>query len=248
MPWVRIDENAMDHPKFVAISANAWRLWCEGMTYCQKHLTDGFIPAQGAKGMRYYSTAAVGQLRAVLVPGKGPLWHDADGGFTVHDYHDWNESRDRVISKRQEAKDRMDRLRARSVPRSVGRSREQTSEQRSERTLSTPHHSTSHRRSAPAEPSEERAPVTREEQAGKFCEWYADTHLRLFAIGYMGTNRDYTTALTLCEKFTDAQLRDAAIAWFGADDDFAIQGTRTIAKFASRVSGYLQEIKARGIA
>jgi hypothetical protein len=30
MPWVRIDENAMDHPKFIALSANAFRLWVEG--------------------------------------------------------------------------------------------------------------------------------------------------------------------------------------------------------------------------
>lgn len=85
-------------------------------------------------------------------------------------------------------------------------------------------------------------------RAGAFCEWYADTHERLFGIGYMGTNLDYQKALTLCEKFTDQQLRDGALVWFGMEDDFATQGTRTIPKFASRITGCLQVIKAKGIA
>jgi 5-methylcytosine-specific restriction endonuclease McrA len=106
MPWVRIDENAMDHPKFVAISANAWRLWCEGMTYCQKHLTDGPYPAPGRQGMRYYSPAAVTLLLASLVPGKGPLWHEAEGGYRVHDFHDWNETREKVLAEREWGKRR----------------------------------------------------------------------------------------------------------------------------------------------
>lgn len=86
------------------------------------------------------------------------------------------------------------------------------------------------------------------ERAGAFCTWYSETHERLFRVGYMGTNLDYTKAIQLCEKFTDAQLRDAALVWFGMDDDFATTGTRTIGKFASRVSGCLQTMKAKGLA
>lgn len=89
---------------------------------------------------------------------------------------------------------------------------------------------------------------THSERAGAFCEWYSDTHERLFQVGYMGTNLDYQKALTLCEKFTDQQLRDGALVWFGMEDDFATQGTRTIPKFASRITGCLQVIKAKGIA
>lgn len=85
-------------------------------------------------------------------------------------------------------------------------------------------------------------------RAGAFCQWYEDTHQRLFGIGYMGTQKDYQTALQLCEKFTDAELRDGALVWFGMDDDFAKNGTRSIPKFASRITGCLQAAKARGIA
>lgn len=93
--------------------------------------------------------------------------------------------------------------------------------------------------------SKDRTPSTR---AGDFCRWYEDTHHRLFTVGYMGTQKDYQTALQLVGKFTDRELQDAALVWFGQDDDFALNGTRTIPKFASRVTHCLQTIKAKGIA
>jgi uncharacterized protein YdaU (DUF1376 family) len=80
-------------------------------------------------------------------------------------------------------------------------------------------------------------------RAGDFCRWYEDTHERLFSVGYFGTNNDYMNALRLVEKFSDQDLQDAALVWFGQDDDFATKGTRTIAKFASRVTGCLQDAK-----
>lgn len=89
---------------------------------------------------------------------------------------------------------------------------------------------------------------TIQQRAGTFCQWYEDTHQRLFGIAYMGSQRDWQKALELCAKFTDQQLRDAATVWFGHDDDFAMNGTRTIPKFASRITGCLQQAKARGIA
>lgn len=77
-------------------------------------------------------------------------------------------------------------------------------------------------------------------RAGSFCEWYEDKHSEVFGIGYMGSQRDYQKALELCAKFTDAEMRDAALVWFGMEDDFAKNGTRSIPKFASRISHCLQ--------
>jgi hypothetical protein len=86
------------------------------------------------------------------------------------------------------------------------------------------------------------------QRAGAFGQWYEDAHQRIFGVGYMGTNGDYTKTLELVARFTDQELRDAALVWFGMDDDFASRGTRSIPKFASRVTGCLQEAKKRGIA
>ncbi len=111
MPWIRIDENAIDHPKFVALNANTWRLWCEGLCYCQKHLTNGFIPNVALKKMRYYTAKGHSMLRSVLIPGKGPLWHEVADGVQVNDYLDWNESREHVLRVRELGRQRVRRLR-----------------------------------------------------------------------------------------------------------------------------------------
>jgi hypothetical protein len=86
------------------------------------------------------------------------------------------------------------------------------------------------------------------QRAGKFCQWYEETHDRLIGVGYFGSNKDYLTAMQLARKFTDQQMQDAAIVWFGMDDDFAKSGTRTVPKFASRITACLQRMKERGIA
>src|SRR5688500_14121612 len=106
MPWVRIDENAIDHPKFLALSDGAWRLWCEGQAYCQKHLTNGVINAAALRRFRYYSSARVKNLTSVLVAGRGPCWHQlGNGDISVHDYLDWNDSAEEVLKSRSDSKD-----------------------------------------------------------------------------------------------------------------------------------------------
>lgn len=86
-------------------------------------------------------------------------------------------------------------------------------------------------------------------RAGDFCEWYAETHYRLFGIGYIGNpQKDYARALELVGVFSDDELRDAATFWFGQKDRFATDGTRTITKFASRVSDIVRQLRQMGVA
>lgn len=251
MPWVRIDENVPDHPKFIAISANAFRLWVEGVAYCQKHLTDGVIPRFALKKMRYYSAASMKDLTAVLAPGKGPLWHVIDtGDIRVHDYLDHNDSREVVLKKRGEARNRM------RGKRSHERSREHSTEHTSERSCEQLANAPAREQTANSLrgvvgssrelPGRERGlgeTITEsddrsaEQRAGEFCEWYADQHAVIFGHGYIPHPRnDYERAIALCRAFSDADLHDATIIWFGMTDEFATKGNRSIPKFASRVS------------
>jgi len=134
-PWVRIDENAMDHPKFLALTDGAWRLWCEGLSYCQKHLTDGTIPFVALKGFRYYSPSRLKGLLAESVPGKGPCWYlNAGGIYAVHDYLDWNDSREEVLAARDRARGRRRKYdeRAERVPNAVPNADETPSRTESE--------------------------------------------------------------------------------------------------------------------
>jgi 5-methylcytosine-specific restriction endonuclease McrA len=306
MPWVRIDENAMEHPKVAALPDSAFRLWVTGLAHCQKFLTDGKITANALKTLRTFSPKRSRQLI------EAGLWVESDtGDVHVHDYLEWNDSRQTVLDNRDWGKRRRElyadpallaqiRNRDKDCCRYCGKSvnwkdrrgplggtydhviargpntaenvvvacrgcnaskGDKPVEQCGMRLLSVPelgpnqiglrrHISGVGGVGSSAGKSEEERGVgkTREERAGDFCEWYSDTHQRLFGIGYMGTNGDYTKALELVEKFTDAELRDGALVWFGMDDDFAKNGTRTVPKFASRITGCLQEARARGIA
>src|SRR4051812_8981701 len=126
MPWVRIDENAMDHPKIGALPDGAFRLWVQALAYCQKHLTDGHISTRAIRALLAFSP----KRRAVLE--SAGLWDAAEDGIAVHDYLEWNDSRESVNAKRDAAKERMRSARdkrsqnvlANNQPRSQERARE----------------------------------------------------------------------------------------------------------------------------
>jgi hypothetical protein len=86
------------------------------------------------------------------------------------------------------------------------------------------------------------------ERVQGFMDYYREKHMEVFRVAYMGSNSDYGKALELCDVFTDSQLRDATMVWFGMDDDFATRGTRTVPKFASRVTACLQLMRDHGMA
>ncbi|GAB3766370.1 hypothetical protein FB382_001870 [Nocardioides ginsengisegetis] len=45
MTWTRLSDNSMDRPEFLALSRSARLLHIEALVYCNRHLTDGLIPA-----------------------------------------------------------------------------------------------------------------------------------------------------------------------------------------------------------
>jgi len=121
MAWARIHDGAMSNPKILGLID--WRspfcVWVWGLSYCQLQLTDGFIPHFALPNKVAARTAEQ------LVTAR--LWTKHDDGYRVHDYLDWNDSRETVQKKRKEARDRMARSRERSreqpanVPRTFSR-------------------------------------------------------------------------------------------------------------------------------
>lgn len=141
MPWGRLDDQANGNAKLLALSDAGWRMWGCGLIYCQANLTNGFIPTHAIEsfGVRAKNKATVAdELCRSLIPGKGPLWHAVDGGYTIHDYLDWNDSADTILAEREKARLRMERLRGgskrvRNAERKGERSGEQIAEQHTER-------------------------------------------------------------------------------------------------------------------
>lgn len=51
MPWVRIDDHFDEHPKMSRVGPLGWGVWLAGLAYCNRNLTDGFIPWSKARAL-----------------------------------------------------------------------------------------------------------------------------------------------------------------------------------------------------
>ena len=95
MPYLNLDDNFADHPKVDRLSHGAFRLHVAGLCYCAKHLTDGAIPAD--RPPRLISGYRSTYLDELVDQG---LWADGGDRYQVHDYLDWNRSREWWEDKR----------------------------------------------------------------------------------------------------------------------------------------------------
>ena len=95
MSWLRLDDNAVDHPKIVGLSDRAFRAWVRGSSYCCRLLTDGTIPAGVAASLADKKT------RTELLD--AGLWKGArdKGDIEVHDFLDFNRKASDVKEERR---------------------------------------------------------------------------------------------------------------------------------------------------
>lgn len=89
--YAKFDVLASEHPKVVSLVPRIKWAWFEAICYCQRNLTDGFIPAAAVRKNGW--GGAVGPL---LLAG---LWEQGEDGYIVHDYLDWNDSRAEVEAR-----------------------------------------------------------------------------------------------------------------------------------------------------
>lgn len=93
MPWFRLDDSFDTHPKVLMAGNEAVGLYIRCGTYAARNLTDGFV---GQEIVLLYGSDS---LAATLV--RVGLWHRARGGWNIHDYLDYNPSREEVLAKRK---------------------------------------------------------------------------------------------------------------------------------------------------
>lgn len=124
-PWAKLEQNYINHPKFLALSATAICLWHEGKNYCDLHQTDGLIPREALKTFRFNNKKAIQALLRSCGPKPSggafaALWSRHDVGFQMHDYLDHNDCRDQVLERiagadERRAKDRDRKAAARAA-------------------------------------------------------------------------------------------------------------------------------------
>jgi hypothetical protein len=109
MPWVRLDDRFPSHRKIRLLSHQAFRLYVSGLCYASENLTDGRIPASE---LRIVADVRSGKSAAKELVERG-LWRDnPDGGWIIHDYHDYNPTADQVRADRAARTERQARWRA----------------------------------------------------------------------------------------------------------------------------------------
>ena len=112
MGWVRLDDNFADHPKVIALSDTAFRLYIEALCYSNRQLTDGFIP------MAVYLKLSKNDDADYLI--EAGLWESVHrtitgssvtNGYQIRSYTEYQPTREKVEEKREQAKERLRRYR-----------------------------------------------------------------------------------------------------------------------------------------
>jgi hypothetical protein len=103
VPWVNLDDQFPSHPKVAGLSDAAFRLHVSGICYSNRYLTDGLLDATVVPQLvPNYRRKTLAELvdRAMWLP-------LLDGAaYTIHDFLQWNRSRQQVQQYSQQQSDR----------------------------------------------------------------------------------------------------------------------------------------------
>lgn len=115
MPWVRLDEQFPDHPKVQVVGPLASWLHVCGLAYCNRLLTDGFIPTNKVGTLADFSEVwdnpdgaadfGVDPYRLADKLCEARMWKKVTGGYLIHDYTDYQPTRANVMAERKAKQD-----------------------------------------------------------------------------------------------------------------------------------------------
>ena len=98
MVWVKMDDIMPEHPKVAGLTDKAFRAYVRSICYSARTLADGVVPGQLAR-----SWAALKFCEELVSAG---LWEHHKKGYLIHDYHDWNDTKEQVLDRRRKDSER----------------------------------------------------------------------------------------------------------------------------------------------
>lgn len=108
MPWGKLDDSLYDHPKLdelpQAMRMPCVGLWAVAISWCNRRLTDGHVPT----GRIRLLGGTIQQADALVA---ARLFEKVADGYLVHDFLDFNDSREYVMSRRAKDAERQRVLR-----------------------------------------------------------------------------------------------------------------------------------------
>ncbi len=114
MSWVKLDDGFFRNTKVVGISAESRLIYLAGLCYASASLSDGTVPKGAVKILAAEAGVAstAKRIRELVEAG---LWVENPDGYAIHDYLEHNSSAEDVRSKKDAAKERMQRRRSQNV-------------------------------------------------------------------------------------------------------------------------------------
>lgn len=107
MSWMKLDDAILDHPKFIRAArtggSEAIHLWLGLRAWCAQSLSDGFVPGDMVDEVRGPKRGREKALATLVQVG---LVKEVEGGWQLHDYLEWSDSREEVLAARRKAADR----------------------------------------------------------------------------------------------------------------------------------------------
>ena len=121
MGWVRVSDDFYDQRKFYGVTALGDALWIRGLAFANRNLTDGFIPHRAVKGLIDTTGLSISvdnftgrdaspedAVTELLTAG---IWHESGhdcevcpevpgGVYLIHDYLEYQPSREKVLEER----------------------------------------------------------------------------------------------------------------------------------------------------
>lgn len=94
MSWVKVDDKAWSHPKFIGLGAGAVRLWLFALCWVNGQETDGRVPRHALRVLGS-SVKDANQLVAAR------LWAETEDGWVFHDYLNYQPSAEENKARRE---------------------------------------------------------------------------------------------------------------------------------------------------
>jgi len=98
MGWVWLDDQFSQHEKVAPLSGDAGMLFVASLCYSNRTLSDGFIPSKVAMGQLWFCDGnpipSIRELEA------SDLWERVQGGWQVHDFADYQQTRAQAEARR----------------------------------------------------------------------------------------------------------------------------------------------------
>src|SRR5262252_3130768 len=126
MAWVRLDDEFDEHPKIARLGPfGAW-LQIQALCYCNRNLTDGFLPAATARGLVAKLAAWQDDAGRIWTPSltcgmqgldadefdwiallvQAGVWVVVPGGYQLHDFDKYQPTKAEVLAERERSRTR----------------------------------------------------------------------------------------------------------------------------------------------